>query len=65
MPEKKKPKHEPVERRTYRINEFCEAYRVSRSMVYVLMKSGKLRYVNFGTERRIPVEAAEALLTPE
>jgi excisionase family DNA binding protein len=65
MLKKEKAEREAIERRAYRINEFCEAYRVSRSMVYVLMKSGKLRYVHFGTERRIPVEAAEALLTPE
>jgi excisionase family DNA binding protein len=58
-----KPKH--VERRAYRVNEFCEAYRVCRATAYELMKTGKLRYVTVGTERRIPVDAAEALFATE
>ena len=56
---------QPIERRAYRINEFCQAYRISRSTTYELMKAGKLRYVNIGSERRIPVEAAEALVNLE
>jgi excisionase family DNA binding protein len=50
-----------AERRAYRVDEFCDAYRVSRDTAYDLMKSGRLRYFHIGSERRIPVEAAEAL----
>jgi excisionase family DNA binding protein len=52
---------QPAERRAYRISEFCEAYRVSRNTAYELMRAGKLRYFRIASERRIPVEAAEAL----
>jgi excisionase family DNA binding protein len=60
------PRAEPtqVARRAYRVNEFCDAYRVSRQTVYEMMKAGRLRYFHIGTERRIPVEAAEALANP-
>ncbi|MCB1536989.1 MAG: helix-turn-helix domain-containing protein [Rhodoblastus sp.] len=49
-------------RRAFRVNEFCEAYRVSRATVYKLMKEGKLRTALIGGRRVIPVDAAEALL---
>ena len=52
---------QPAERRAYRVNEFCQAYRVSRDTAYKLMRSGKLKYFSVGTERRISVEAARAL----
>ena len=52
---------QPAERRAYRVNEFCQAYRVSRDTAYKLMRNGKLKYFSIGTERRISVEAAEAL----
>ncbi|MGB5087052.1 MAG: helix-turn-helix domain-containing protein [Methylocystis silviterrae] len=52
------------ERRAFRVDEFCEAYRVSRATVYKLMKAGKLRTVLIAGRRVIPVEAAEALLLP-
>lgn len=49
-------------RRAFRVNEFCEAYRVSRATVYKMMKDGKLRTAMIGGRRVIPVDAAEALL---
>jgi excisionase family DNA binding protein len=58
-------KTQPAERRAYRVPEFCEAYRVSRDTAYKLMRSGKLKYFSIGTERRISVEAAEALARAE
>jgi predicted site-specific integrase-resolvase len=61
MSSKKQP---PTERRAYRVNEFCEAYRLSRVTAYELMKAGRLKYFYIASERRIPVEAAEALLAP-
>jgi excisionase family DNA binding protein len=55
-------KIKPDERRAYRVNEFCESYRVSRNTVYKMMKAGTLRTVLVGGRRLIPAEAAEALL---
>jgi len=52
---------QPAERRAYRVNEFCQAYRVSRDTAYKLMRSGKPKYFSVGPDRRISVEAAEAL----
>lgn len=54
-----------IERRAYRVNEFCASHRVSRSTVYKLMAAGKLRTVLVGGRRLIPAEAAEALLNGE
>jgi hypothetical protein len=56
---------QPAERRAYRVNEFCEAYRCSRTTAYDLMAAGKLRFFYIASERRIPVEAAEALMDEE
>ena len=52
---------QPAERRAYRVNEFCEAFRCSRATAYDLMKAGKLEFFYLASERRIPVEAVEAL----
>jgi excisionase family DNA binding protein len=54
----------PVERRGYRVAEFCQAFCCSRDTAYQMMKSGKLRWVDLGGRRFIPTEAAEALLKP-
>ena len=35
------PKHDQIEKRAYRINEFCSAYGLGRTKVYELIKSGK------------------------
>jgi excisionase family DNA binding protein len=53
----------PTQRRAYTVNEFCAAYRCSRPTAYVLMNSGKLKSFKIGKARRIPVEAAEALMS--
>ena len=58
---KTSPKLSPQNVARTALNEFCEAYRVSRDTAYKLMRSGKLKYFSVGTERRISVEAAEAL----
>ncbi len=57
----KKPLADDPSRRAYRVQEFCDAYRLSRSTTYKLMKAGKLKTVLVGGRRLIPVEAAEAL----
>jgi excisionase family DNA binding protein len=59
------PAVQPLERCAYRVNEFCAVYRVSRATAYNLMAAGKLRYFMIGKDRRISVEAAEALAAGE
>ena len=56
------PEHLP---RAYTVQAFCKAFGVSRSTVYVLMRSGRLRTVRVAGRRLIPAEAAEALLKAE
>ncbi len=51
-----------AEKRALRVNDFCEAYGVSRATVYKMMKNGTLRTALIGGRRVVPVEAAEALL---
>jgi excisionase family DNA binding protein len=51
-----------VERRAYTISDVCEAVRVSRSTVYKLISSGRLRTVKVAGRRLITCEALEALL---
>jgi hypothetical protein len=64
MRKKSPSQSQPVERKGYNVTEWCEAYRRSRATAYLLMKSGKLRYVELGGRRFIPIEAAEALVQP-
>ncbi len=54
--------YEPDARRAYQVNEAAAAYRLSRSTLYSLMATGKLRSVKTGGRRLIPVDAMEALL---
>lgn len=52
----------------YRVEEAAEAMRISRSVIYELIRSDRLRTVKVGRSRRVPVDAlAEciALLTEE
>ena len=51
-----------VERRAYRINDFCRAFGLGRTKVYELIGSGKLKTVTIGGRRLVPCDAAEALL---
>jgi excisionase family DNA binding protein len=52
-------------RRALSVKDFCDAYGLSRTTVYELIKDGKLPDVRIGAKRIIPVDAAEALLKPE
>jgi excisionase family DNA binding protein len=56
------PSIRPDERRALRVLDACAAYGVSRSTIYKLMKTGKLRAVKIGGRRLIPRDALEALL---
>jgi excisionase family DNA binding protein len=44
------------------MNDFCDAYGLSRATAYKLMKAGKLRTVFVGGRRLVPVDAAETLI---
>jgi excisionase family DNA binding protein len=41
----------------YRVDEAARALRLSRSVIYELIRSGQLRSVKQGTRRLIPVSA--------
>ncbi len=51
-----------VEKRAFRIDEFCAAYGIGRTKTYQLIKMGKLRSVLVGSRRLVPWDAAEQLL---
>ena len=50
------------DRRAYRVNEFCDAYGISRTSTYEMIKSGELSSVKVAGRRLIPADVAEALL---
>jgi len=52
-------------RRFYRVNEAVEAYRLSRSTLYKLMRAKILHSVKVSGRRLIPVEALEELVAGE
>lgn len=52
----------PVERRAYQVLEFCEAFGISRSNLYVLIRAGKIHTVTIGGRRLVPVSEGERLL---
>ncbi len=43
----------------YRVNEAAEALRLSRSVLYELIRSGRLRTVKQGRRRLVPVAALD------
>jgi excisionase family DNA binding protein len=51
-----------IERRAYRINDFCKTFGLGRTGVYKLIRAGKLPSVMVGGRRLIPADQAEALL---
>jgi len=58
---KKRPvEKQPVEKQTYTIPEFCDAYNVSRSKFYEILKAGSgPRIMKVGRRTLISVESAE------
>jgi len=58
----KDTKREPVERRGYRVNDWCRAFSTSRATAYNMMTDGRLPYVIIGGRRFIPDLAADSLL---
>jgi excisionase family DNA binding protein len=43
----------------YRVDEAAEALRISRSVIYELIRSGRLRTVKVGRRRLVPVQALD------
>jgi excisionase family DNA binding protein len=64
QPKRKRQRQErqPVPRAAYQISEFLEAFGVSRSHLYNLIRDGKIRSVCIGGRRLIPVEEGQRLL---
>ena len=54
--------HDPPPRAAYTIDEFASAIRLSKPTLYRMMHLGQLRYVRFGSLRRIPVTELTRLL---
>ena len=48
-------------RKLYSPNSAAQALDISRSKIYDLMKSGTLRFVMIGADRRIPIEEVERI----
>jgi len=61
---KKQPeKHDGfAEKRAYKVDEAARIYGLSRSSLYILMRSGQLRSVFVAGRRLLPRDALEALL---
>ncbi|MGL4744713.1 MAG: helix-turn-helix domain-containing protein [Dermatophilaceae bacterium] len=49
--------HTKVPALAYRVDEAAEALRLSRSVIYELIRSGRLRTVKQGSRRLVPVAA--------
>ena len=47
----------------YRVEEAATALRLSRSLLYELIRSGRLRTVKVGSRRLVPVEALAECVT--
>ncbi|MBC9822549.1 helix-turn-helix domain-containing protein [Terrabacter sp. MAHUQ-38] len=55
-------KHTEVQALAYRVEEAAEALRLSRSVIYELIRSGRLRTVKQGSRRLVPVAALQDYL---
>jgi len=51
-----------VDRRAYRVDEFCEAHGICRSTLYTLVRDGRLKLIKIGGRSLIPVEESDRLL---
>lgn len=51
-----------LEKKCYRIAEFCSAYGIGRTRTYEEIKKGRLKIIKFGNMTLISQEAAQAWL---
>jgi hypothetical protein len=56
-------KPRPIERRGYRVRDWCAAFDTSPAMAYKMMADGRLPYVVIAGRRFITNETAEKLLS--
>ncbi len=49
-----------IQRVNWRVDDFCRAYGLGRTMVYDLMNTGKLGFIKVGKRTLIPVSEAQA-----
>jgi excisionase family DNA binding protein len=61
-PDRSSPSCNKSGREAWRVREFCEAVRISRSHLYALMKRGEIRTVLLGGRRLIPDSERARLL---
>lgn len=54
--------NQPEKKRAYRVDEAVAAYGISRSSIYILIKSGALPDVVVAGRRLLPADALEALI---
>ncbi len=47
----------------YRVEEAAEALRISRDMVYELIRSGRLRSIKLGSRRLVPLVALDEYIS--
>lgn len=45
----------------YNVNGACAALNVSRTTLYALMQRGAIKWVQMGTQRRIPAEEVQRI----
>ncbi len=58
----RKPLAGDVQRQAWRVREFCEAVRISRSHFYELVKQKKIRVVKLGDRTLVPESERARLL---
>lgn len=58
----KKIQVDPKDARVLRVREAVERYRIGRTRLYELMRTGALRSTTVGRTRLIPVDALDELL---
>ena len=56
--------HADIQPRALRVREASRIYRIGRTKLYALLRDGSLASVKIGGVRLIPVDALEALVSP-
>lgn len=54
-------KTQPVERKAWRVREFCEAHRISASTFWKYCSLGKIRVIRIGGRTLVPVAEADRI----
>ena len=54
-----------LEPRALRVNDFIKSYGIGRTLLYSLIKSGRLKTIQIGKRRLIPRDEAEKLISEQ